>query len=415
MVNLQTKSYQIAFESFGSFAMDQPVKDRMNYRTMAMEAATGPDAGMVVDRLYQSVMSRANINFGKIPDSNGDLTKFTKYKTIAEMLSLLDRQMADKPFKELKLTHDLHDCIIKCREDFVYGFKTDSQFLKTTYDTMVYSLCEMLNLCAVIYIDSLKAGAEGHSFQPDDYSNLLLVQNVKKFVDMVTSGEWTNMMRSIRKDARNLLDVMIGSNGGKEQSMLGLFGNGIAAGGILGGVVAASSKDAHALAETAAKANNAARVMKNGSAVPIMRDYAKAAVNLPRKLFNAAGVPGKIVIVVVAIIATLILLRSLLCIFFKGVYKLNDMLEDSERLLKAHMDINTDPSGTYKGLEAQKKMYDKLSSLRDGIRRHILAEDAHGKKELKESNQTEMTKDAFVAPDPADAGAGVDDADFAIT
>ena len=89
------------------------------------------------------------------------------------------------------------------------------------------------------------------------------------------------------------------------------------------------------------------------------------------------------------------------------------MLEDSERLLKAHMDINADPSGTYKGLEAQKKMYDKLSSLRDGIRRHILAEDAHGKKELKESNQTEMTKDAFVAPDPADAGAGVDDADFA--
>ena len=33
-----TKAYQIAYESFGMFAMDQPPADRRTYRSTAMEA-----------------------------------------------------------------------------------------------------------------------------------------------------------------------------------------------------------------------------------------------------------------------------------------------------------------------------------------------------------------------------------------
>lgn len=382
MHNTSAKYYQIAYESFASIAMDQPVSDRMTYRSTAMEAMNGPDAGMVIDRLYQSVTARAGINFGKIPESNGDLTRFTKYKTIHETLSLLNRQLGDKNIKELRLAYDLHDALIKCREDFVYGFKTDSQFLKLTYNTMVFSLCELLNLCSAIYIDSLKAAAEGKPFMPEDFSGLVVVQNSKKFVSLVQSGEWSTMVMTIRKNASNLAGFNFNF------TLLGKAANatGAAAGSAINGT-------ANLAASFGAGASSGAM----GIALTRMKN--------PR-------LPAKIVMVLGAIIAVLLLIRAAALCYYKGVYKLDEMLTDMEKLLQTHMELKADPSGTYKGLEFQKKLYDRLSGLQDHIRTKILKADVEGRKEMKKSNAEDLRKDSFVSPNPADAVGGDD---FAIT
>ena len=87
-------SYKIAVESINEMAMDQAKPSMMmNYRNIAMEAIATPDAGMVMERLYKSMIGRSGINFGKIPDSMGDLSRFFKYKSLAESLSLLHRQL----------------------------------------------------------------------------------------------------------------------------------------------------------------------------------------------------------------------------------------------------------------------------------------------------------------------------------
>lgn len=128
-----TNAYKIAYESISVMMNDQDPSERMQYRSAAMEAITGPDAGMVMDRLYQNLMTRSGINFGKIPESMGDVSKFTKHRTLTSTMSLLENQMAEYNIKELKLARDLHNCLLQCKEDFAYGFKVDSQFLKTTY------------------------------------------------------------------------------------------------------------------------------------------------------------------------------------------------------------------------------------------------------------------------------------------
>lgn len=383
MPNTSAKYYQIAYESFASIAMDQPIADRMSYRSIAMEAMNGPDAGMVIDRLYQSVASRAGINFGKIPESNGDLTKFAKYRTLHETLSLLNRQIGDQNIKELKLAYDLHDCLIKCREDFVYGFKTDSQFLKMTYNTMVFSLCELLNLCSTIYIDSLKASAEGKPFQPEDFSNLLLVQNIKKFVTLVQSGEWSTMITTIRKNASNLAGLNINF------TLLG-----------------------KAASATATAAGNAAGTAAGVAATVGAGATSGAAGFLLTKPPKIIGVPAKIVLVLGIIIGTLLVVRGAALCYYKGVYKLDDMLTDMEKLLHAHMEMKADTSGTYKGLEFQKKLYNHLSGLQDHIRTKILKVDVEGRKELKKSNAEDLKKESFTPPEP-NSVTGADD-DFAI-
>ena len=223
-------SYQICVENFNQFALAQDPKDRLGYRDAAMEAITDPSTGMVIEKLYSSMVARSGVNFGKIPDSLGDLTSFTKYKAITETFAILDKQLSQLKIPELTLTHELHDNLIRLRDDFAYGFRSDSQFLKTTYNSMVYALCEMLNLCTVIYVDNLKAAAEGKQFKYQSYDKLLLVQNVKKFNAMVKSGEWAEMMKTTRNGTRNLSgsDVVDGAN-----SVMGNIASILGAGGAL--------------------------------------------------------------------------------------------------------------------------------------------------------------------------------------
>lgn len=384
-----TKSYQIAYESFGMFAMDQPPADRMTYRSAAMEAISSPDAGMVMEKLYQSLMSRSSVNFGKIPDSNGDLTRFVKYKTIVEALDLLDRRLGDQNIKELKLAHDLHDSIIKCREDFAYGFKTDSQFLKVTYNTMVYALSELVNLCIVIYVNSLKAGAEGAPYTPEDYSNLLLVQNCQKFVEMVRSGEWASAMVTLRKNGKNFFGSNFTLNINNMGSALGR-----GAGTVGAGASAAAMAGKAAGADVSTPAKLGAYVMQG---------------------FKKMSVPKKVLSVILVIIGAIIILRFILFGFYRGAYRLSEILEDQEKFLRAHMDAKADPSGTYTGLEKQKWLYDHMEGLRSNIVNKILKVESDARKELKQSNATDLSKAALTVPHPSEV-VGDDGADdFSIT
>ena len=401
------KSYQIAVESFNSIAMDQEPNDRLRYRTIAMEALASPDAGMVLDRLYRSVMGRAAINFGKIPESNGDLTHFTKYKSLAESLSLLHRQLDEYNIKELAITQELHDCIIRCREDFLYGFKVDSQFLKTTYNTLVYSLCEMINLCDVIYIDMLKCAADGRPFEYRGYGDLLLVQNCQKFIDLVKSGEWTNMVSNIKKDAKNLINFIF-SAPDYQDGMSGL-GNLLAPTGIFGLAYLASRKEIQANtlnrawaaagqtgpydAAAAAKFKGAARDLFKAANKTTFGDVAAGMKTTIGKAFGT--IPGRVAIIITIIVGALFLIRTLIFLFYRGMYALKDVLEDNEKVLKAHLDRSADPTGTSKSREAQQRLYERLAHTRDAIETKILKSDAQARKDMKESNATDFKPSTY--------------------
>lgn len=389
-----TNSYRIALESFNGMALDQPPADRLRYRTIAMEAVTGPDSGMVLDHLYKSVMSRASINFGKIPDSMGDLTKFTKYKSLADNITLLERSLGEYNIKELKLTRELHDCLIRCREDFSYGFKVDSQFIKTTYNSMVYALCEMINLCDTIYVDMLKSNAEGRAFEQEDFSGLLLVQNVDKFVTMVKSGEWSSMMQTIKKDARNLVNIIYQDNG--DGSLMHTLAGIVGTVGVPGAIMVGLRPSAKALA--------------GGEAVKLSH-YVAAGKNVITSALPKTKVGKGILIAVVSIIALLLLVRGVVSLYYKGVYKLNDVLDDNEKFLRAHIENNADTSGSSKSLEKQRAMYDKLAGLRDNMRGRIMKSDSEGRKMLKESNAKEFSAQSFKREAVAD---NTGDDDFAI-
>lgn len=247
---------------------------------------------------------------------------------------------------------------------------------------MVYSLCELLNLCDVIYIDMLKAGAQGIPFTYQPYDDLLLVQNVTKFVDMVKSGEWAKMVNMIKKDARNLFDfVYTGESGEMFHSVAGIVGT--------VGVPAIILK---------ALEPKAAKLRAGDDKMSVVASFAKAGADVLKEVVKKPV--GKAALVILAIIAVLLLVRGLIMLFYSGRYKLAQILDDNAKVLKAHIDMNVDASGTSHSPESQKKLYEALSSLRDHMEVRILEADAAGRKELKKSNKEELGPDAFKRNEP---------------
>lgn len=381
MVDRNTYAYQICMESFNAMATEQPVKDRYGYRDAAMEAMTGPDAGMVIEKLYRGISARSGINFGKIPDSMGDLTSFSKYKSIEETFILLDRDLAAFKVEELKMAHELHDNLIRLRDDFQWGYKTDSQFLKTTYNSMVYALCELLNLCTVVYIDALKAAVEQKKFVYVPYKDLLLVQNVAKFNKMVTTGEWSQMVLQLRRGGKGLLGIQDThgvSEFAKLMSGIGLFGVGF-------------KNLEHASGGDPAKAQE---YLFSGKAY-------KAAKDAVVKFSGTAG--GKVILFIMCVIGVLMIIRALINIFWRCTYSLRDILQDNEQLLAANMACANDNSST--SLEKQQKMYETLKGLREKIESAIISDDKKGKKNLQESNASDLTREDLNAASSGEASA----------
>ena len=383
-------SYQICVENFNQFALAQDPKDRLGYRDAAMEAITDPSTGMVIEKLYSSMVARSGVNFGKIPDSLGDLTSFTKYKAITETFAILDKQLSQLKIPELTLTHELHDNLIRLRDDFAYGFRSDSQFLKTTYNSMVYALCEMLNLCTVIYVDNLKAAAEGKQFKYQSYDKLLLVQNVKKFNAMVKSGEWAEMMKTTRNGTRNLSgsDVVDGAN-----SVMGNIASILGAGGAL------------AFAYDKLKKSDGSNLgEKLTGAVKTGAGMARHPVN-SAKTFVGKGksLPAKALRILLIVAAILMTIRAMIHLFWRATYALHDVLDDNAKLLAANMQCSQDNTAT--SLQRQQKMYELLAGTRDRIETALLNDDKRGRKELEDSNRHEMTRDTIaIMPETPDAG-----------
>lgn len=392
-VDKNSMSFKVAMESFGEISMSLPPEDRMGYRDAAMEAVTGPDTGMVLDRLYKGVNARSGINFGQIPASCGDLTQFAKYKTIVETMALLDRDIGDMKLDILADAHELHDNIIRLKPDFVYGFRMDAQFIKTTYNTMVYALCEILNLCIVVYVDVLKAKVDNKPYrQSMDYANLMIVQNVRRFNQMVKSGEWAQMVTEIKKCPAKLGGDDAGGLGGFLIEFMRAFGGGATAVTATGAALAALKKKGVALVQNGNSDKKVTMVQALGAA---FKDIWKT-------------VPGKVVMIITSVIAAVMIIRGLICLFWKASYGIRDMLDDQVKLLEAN--IQSDQNSAT-ATEKQRKMLDMLSGLRDSIETRILKDDKNGKAEVAKANNEDMRKADITAttgettnPDDLDFG-----------
>lgn len=200
-----------AVESFISDLMiHQPPKDRLHYREIAMEAVVPNPAGKsrMVQKLYQDIISKRNINFGNIPNSKGNLTAYPEYESISSAIEILNTLLDPKKVRALQLLNDLHATIISLRSDFELGFKMNVDIVQITYNTLVLALHEMVMINILAYTEYLKDTQQvDFSFKKTKGTDGFVIQYVSQFLNSVKKGEWAKVMESYRKDQKALVGI----------------------------------------------------------------------------------------------------------------------------------------------------------------------------------------------------------------
>ena len=112
----------------------------------------------MVTNLYKSAIDKAHIDFDTIPDSRGDITKYTGYAAMKESISII-RQISERAHikvSELDVVEGAINNIIVYRDSFQKGFQMQKEFIITQYNTLVYACVEAVSAIISSYVDFIK-------------------------------------------------------------------------------------------------------------------------------------------------------------------------------------------------------------------------------------------------------------------
>ena len=199
--NLKYFMNEYAMESFMDMRNAQESgKDKLEYFKYVMEGSVETNATLL-QKLYTDILANSNIDFGDIPDSKGNITKYTGYNQMVEAIEMLNKLFEGVGCDEIKIMNSLHDMIVSCKKDYEYGYNFDIEIVKIMYCTSVVALYEMINVCILVYTKKMRqnAGVEieiGKTKKKD----ILIIRNSKSLIKSYESGQWSKLINAIKKD-----------------------------------------------------------------------------------------------------------------------------------------------------------------------------------------------------------------------
>lgn len=171
--------------------------------TEAIDTRTGvrksPYTSRYLNYLIEKTVSKAEgINWGKIPESRGNILAWKDYKTIATALDMAKKSNIKDDIIDLAL--ELERNLITYRADFQYGYKTDNTVIILTYQSACYALLDISMLAAISIETAMYNMATGArtvriSISPKAKHFL---KSVKQLNRCFQSGEWSKMVRTLK-------------------------------------------------------------------------------------------------------------------------------------------------------------------------------------------------------------------------
>lgn len=336
---------EYVMESFIDMRNDQPSKDRLHYFDTVLEGSIESNAALL-QKLYNDIISRSNIDFGQIPDSQGVLIKYKGYPLMSESMDNLNKLFEGYRCDELVLMNKLHDLIITCKKDYELGYKFDIEIIKIAYCTAVMTLYELINICILAYTRQMRKNASiEFAFKSVKKKDIIVLRGAKSLLKSYETGQWTKMMNEFKKDP-----AFMGT----------------------GGVVRATASEGAILDTVRAVAQR-----KFGDKVA---GVAQTIASLP----NFIKIPAA---ALAALVAILIAIRGLVFVFYSGSSKLRDFIKNQKEFVDITVKQERDEGINNKGLEFHSKLSQKLEGLATFIEVHVLKSNADATKEMSISNK----------------------------
>lgn len=212
---------------------ETPNDMRHDSKIMAMlEDVTSPIQMKYNQALYDSILSRKHIDFDKIPDSKGDVTRYAGYanmKKILKIMSDMDEFSRTEVVHYVRTVDKALENILLLRDVYQKGFDNKCEYVMLEYNTYVYTCVEATTSILYEFVDYIKRPEKGTYeivLKNNSYrANLFYVQQLEKF---------NNVNRTMLADHRKLLEAMMA----KDKS--DAIGASFAVGSVVIAVVAAS-------------------------------------------------------------------------------------------------------------------------------------------------------------------------------
>lgn len=192
----QNKAMQILMDNATSFKECKEI-------LALTEAEVANASNDMVAKLFKSAIDKSHVDFGDIPESKGDITKYKGYKTMSESLTYL-RNIADKAnikIEELNVVEKAVANIIAYRDHFEKGFKLNKDFIILQYNSLVAMCVEATTILISSMIEYVKRvdKLEFEIVNTKISIGGVCIDNLEKFNKTVSSGDFSKVINSVIK------------------------------------------------------------------------------------------------------------------------------------------------------------------------------------------------------------------------
>ncbi len=165
-----------------------------------------------INDIYQSIEVKSRINYGDIPDSKGDITKYSGYRQMMDVLTSINTIVKKQDYKvpEVEIVMKAVQNIADNREYFEKGYRLDKGFIIIQYNALVYACLESISIIIYSYLDYSKQAddIEIVFINPHGNSKHISIANLEKFNECVNNGSFQKTMAAIIKtDSEALLGL----------------------------------------------------------------------------------------------------------------------------------------------------------------------------------------------------------------
>lgn len=354
-------SNEIILEAFQEMQADQIGRDKIGYVDAAMEAIANPSAqATIMNKLYKETQKIDEIDFGKIPDSKGDITKYAYYDQLYDSIELINELMKGNQTENIVAMNKLHQILLNARADFAFGFKVNNYIVTSMYKVMVANLHEMIDICIVDVTEYIRNNLNMSMDKKSMKKVRWVTSNVKNFIKMYESGQWNTLIKYMRTNASK-----------KAYEAMALEAE---------GDVLPQQKSALDLMNMGTSALN-----KFKGGITAAGDLIKQAPDA----FKAASAPVKGLAIVGIIISALMIIRAGIKYFFLGVANISKNLRNQAALLKS---ATKSDSEDQTGYGFRKKILNTMEKVSDVIDYKILKMEKEASKDMAESNRNEFSR-----------------------
>jgi hypothetical protein len=166
-----------------------------------MEAEANNVNNTMISNLYNAAIEKAHVDFEDIPQSKGDLTKYSGYQSMISSLSLIREIMSKSNVKidDVVIVENAISNITAYRDQFEKGFKLEKEFIILQYNVLVAACVESVSTLISSYVDYVKRPdkIEFTIIKQKNSTGWISISNLDKFNQSVKTGDFSKVLNTV--------------------------------------------------------------------------------------------------------------------------------------------------------------------------------------------------------------------------